>query len=150
MHENGQLPKARVRRAKISDADYRALAEFRHLIRQFLASSEEMAQAKGLTPQQHQLMLAIEGRAEAEVPTIGYLAERLLIKHHSAVGLVDRLAAQGLVERTHSSSDRRQVLVRLTDQGAEVLANLSASHRQELRSLAPRLVDALGSVVNLK
>ena len=133
---------------RITTADYSALAELRYLIRRFLASSEEMAKAKGITPQQHQLMLAIEGRLPGEKPTIRYLAERLRVKHHSAVGLVDRLCAQGLAQREHSSNDRREVFVRLTRQGAEVLENLSASHRQELRTLAPHLVDALRSVVS--
>lgn len=128
--------------------DYRALAEFRFLIRQFLPFSEEMARARGLTPQQHQLMLALAGRPDGVEPTIGYLAERLRIRHHSAVGLIDRLVGEGLVVREHSPTDRRQVLVRLTDRGAALLADLSASHREELRSLAPRLVHALGAVVH--
>ncbi|MGH2460793.1 MAG: MarR family winged helix-turn-helix transcriptional regulator, partial [Chloroflexota bacterium] len=131
-----------------SSVDYQSLAECRYLIRRFLASSEELAKGKGMTPQQHLLMLAIAGRPAGEEPTIRYLADRLRIKHHSAVGLVDRLGAQGLIEREHSSIDRRQVFVRLTKQGAAVLENLSASHRQELRTLAPRLVDALRAVVS--
>jgi DNA-binding MarR family transcriptional regulator len=134
----------------ISITDYRALAHFRFLIRRFLALSEEMAQAKGLTPQQHQLLLAIEGRPSDREPTIGYVAERLMIKHHSAVGLVDRLEAQGLVEREHCSDDRRQVLVRLTAKGTSILRDLAASHRQELRSLAPHLVDALSAIIDSK
>ena len=131
----------------VSTADFRALAEFRYLIRQFLSTSEEIARAKGLTPQQHQLMLAIEGRAPEAAPTVGYLAERLLIKHHSAVGLVDRLEEAGLVTREQSATDRRQVLVRLTDAGKALLSDLSASHRAELRILEPRLVTSLSVVV---
>jgi DNA-binding MarR family transcriptional regulator len=127
--------------------DYRALAEFRYLIRQFLAASEEMARERGVTPQQHQLMLAIAGRPPEAEPTIGYLAERLLLEHHSAVGLVDRLSAQGLVAREQHAIDRRQVLVRLTDRGQAMLDNLAASHRQELRQLGPQLVTALAKVV---
>jgi DNA-binding MarR family transcriptional regulator len=131
----------------ISQHDYRALADLRFLIRQFLATSERMAQGRGLTPQQHQLLLAIEGRPPEAQPTIGYLADRLLIRHHSAVGLVDRLAEQGLVVRETSIDDRRQVLVRLTPRAEALLRDLAASHREELRSLAPRLVEALGTVV---
>lgn len=145
----GSAPGPAAAEEGVSLDDYRALAELRFLIRQFLAFSEEMARAKGLTPQQHQLMLAIAGRPAGVAPTIGYLAERLRIKHHSAVGLVDRLVAQGLVEREMARSDRRQVLVRLTDRGATILQDLAASHREELQSLAPRLVRALGSVVSL-
>ncbi len=143
-----RTPRGQTGTRRSSAADYRALAEFRFLIRRFLASSEEMVRTKGITPQQHQLMLAIEGRAPGDEPTIRYLAERLRIKHHSAVGLVDRLSGQGLVERAHVSSDRRQVYVRLTARGAEVLEALSTGHRQELRTLAPRLVEALQSVVS--
>jgi DNA-binding MarR family transcriptional regulator len=131
----------------LAEADYRALAEFRHTIRQFLDASERMALARGITPQQHQLMLAIAGRPPAAVPTVGYLAERLLIRPHSAVGLVNRLVDAGLVERAAGETDRRQILVRLTPQGESMLRELSAAHRQELRSLEPRLVQALGAIV---
>ena len=145
----GTVSTVRSRSQAISATDYRALAQFRYLIRRFLAMSEEMAHQKGLTPQQHQLMLAIEGRDASAEPTIGYLAERLMIKHHSAVGLVDRLVAQGLVEREQAAADRRQVLVRLTERGETILRELSTSHRDELRVLAPHLVSALSSVVGV-
>jgi DNA-binding MarR family transcriptional regulator len=141
------VPRERAITSEIGLRDFQALAELRYLIRQFLDRSETMAGERGLTPQQHQLMLAIAGRPEGVAPTIGYLAERLLIRHHSAVGLVDRLEAQGLVEREPGADDRRRVNVRLTERGATVLRDLSASHRAELRLLAPRLVGALGAVV---
>lgn len=131
----------------VSDSDYRALAQFRFLIRHFLAVSERIARVHGLSPQQHQCLLAIAGRPVSTEPTIGYLAARLMIEHHSAVELVDRLAEGGFVERRPNEADRRQVLVVLTPQGEAILANLSASHREELRVLAPRLVEALTSVV---
>lgn len=131
----------------VAIGEFRALAEFRYLIRQFLETSETMARAHGLTARQHQLMLAIAGRPPEVVPTVGYLADRLLIMHHSAVGLVDRLAAQGLVERETGEEDRRQVVVRLTDRGAQLLRDLAASHREEIRLLAPHLVAALATVV---
>lgn len=127
--------------------DLPALAEFRYVIRRFLAASERMAQQTGLTPQQHQLLLAIQGRPSHAAPTIGYLAERLLIKHHSAVGLIDRLADEGLVIRETDPADRRQVLVRLTERGLTMLGRLSSAHRQEIRSLAPRLIEALGAII---
>src|SRR5262245_51931670 len=107
----------------ISRRDYRALADLRFLIRQFLATSERMAQGRGLTLQQHQLLLAIEGRPPEAQPTIGYLAARLLIRHHSAVGLVDRLVEQGWVVRESSTDDRRQVLVRLTPRAEALLSD---------------------------
>ncbi|SRR5579883_469302 len=135
---------------EITDADYRALAEFRRLIRQFLATSEAIARNHGLTPQQHQMMLAIAGRPEGVEPSIGYLADRLKIKHHSAVGLVDRLSEQGLVVRVPSTTDRRRVLVCLTETGSTLLRELSAMHRAELRILEPHLVQALGSVLSVR
>jgi len=127
--------------------DYRPLARLRHGIRRFLESSERMARAKGLTPQKHQLMLAVAGHAPGETPTIGYLAGQLLIQHHSAVGLVNRLNDQGLVERVHDSADRRQVIVRLTPRGSALLAELAASHRAELRSAGPALLGALSALI---
>jgi DNA-binding MarR family transcriptional regulator len=130
----------------IASGDYRALAEFRFLCRQFLATSASLARAGGLTPRQHQLLLALAGRPAGQPPTVGYLADRLLIQHHGVVGLVDRLEAQGLVTREHATDDRRQVLVHLTDRGSALLADLSASHRRELRSLGPHLVTALAAI----
>ncbi|HET9016454.1 MAG TPA: MarR family transcriptional regulator [Thermomicrobiaceae bacterium] len=126
--------------------DYRALARFRYLIRQFLKASEHLADDRGLTPQQYQALVALAGRDPDDLPTVGYLAERLMIKHHSAVGLADRLEAQGLVRRETNPGDRRQVLLRLTDHGVALLADLASSHRRELRSLAPHLVIALAEI----
>jgi DNA-binding MarR family transcriptional regulator len=133
-----------------AEVDYTALATFRYLIRSFLATSEGIARSQGLSPQQHQCLLAIAGRPRASAPTVGYLADRLLIEHHSAVGLVDRLAAQGLVERRPSEADRRYVEVYLTERGAAILETLSFAHRDELRILAPRLVTALQGVVGAR
>ncbi|MBX6770731.1 MAG: winged helix-turn-helix transcriptional regulator [Chloroflexi bacterium] len=129
--------------------EYCALAEFRYLIRDFLAASERIARAHGLSPQQHQLLLAVRGCPPGTEPTIGYLARRLLIRHHSVVGLVNRLARRGLVVRTPEGEDRRRVAVRLTAQGAAILRDLSAEHRREIRLRAPRLVEALGAVIAL-
>jgi DNA-binding MarR family transcriptional regulator len=127
--------------------DYETLAAFRYALRQFLRFSEEAAQRVGLTPQQHQALLAIKGFPGRDRLVIGELAERLQIRHHSAVGLVDRLVAQGLVERQAHPDDRRQVYVALTARGLALLEQLSAAHREELRRLAPELRTLLDELV---
>lgn len=131
---------------EITDDDYRALHEFRYALRRFLHFSEEAAKAAGLEPQQHQLMLAI--RAAPPNAQIGYLAERLQIRHHSAVELVDRLVARGLAERRRDGSDRRAVQVLLTPEGEEILRRLSLHHRAELRSAGPALVRVLNALID--
>ena len=129
--------------------DYRALAEFRYEIRRFVRFSENAARAAGLEPQQHQLLLALKGLPVEKRPTISALAERLQIQHHSAVELIDRLAKRGMVRRYRSRADKRQVYVRLTQSGEEVLRQLSLHHLQELKStgaiLARVLADAIAS-----
>jgi DNA-binding MarR family transcriptional regulator len=127
----------------VSNAEYEALATFRYALRQFLSFSAQQAQAVGLTAQQHQALLAIRGSPERDRLVIGELADRLQIQHHSAVGLVDRLEAQGLVTREHAQADRRQVFVALTPQGVEVLGRLAAAHREELRRIGPLMRDLL-------
>lgn len=131
----------------MTESETQALAEFRFLIRRFIATSEHLARQHGVTPQHHQALLALAGCPRGSKPTISYLAERLLVEHHSAVGLVDRLVDHGLVERELWPLDRRQVHVHLTRRGIAVLRELAIGHRQELRSLAPQLVDALRTVV---
>lgn len=126
----------------MDDIDYAALADWRYLLRQFMRFSEEAAHDAGLTPQQHQALLAIKGSAEGEV-SLAELAERLQVRHHSAVGLVDRLERHGLVSRASGDGDRRRVFVRLSPSGEERLAVLSAAHRNELQRLAPVLRAAL-------
>lgn len=133
-------------RTEITLADYRALAELRYQIRRFLRFSEQAARAAGLEPQQHQLLLAVKGLPEDRLPTIGELAERLQIQHHSAVGLVDRLEERGLVRRRQSGADRRQVIVDVTTEGEEVLRDLSLFHLAELRAAGPALVRALSEL----
>ncbi len=125
--------------APVSKTEYERLATFRYALRQFLHFSEQAAQSVGLTPQQHQALLAIKGFPQRERITIGELAERLQIRHHSAVGLVNRLIAQELVVREAASEDRRQVFVSLTAQGMEVLERLTIAHREELRRISPQL-----------
>ena len=123
---------------RLTKADYQQLADFRYYLRKFLTFSEKAAGESGLTAQQHQALLAIKGASQSE-PSIGDLAERLAIKHHSAVGLIDRLVTNGLVERRSAPADKRQVLLRLTPKAEELLAELSYAHRAELRRLAPIL-----------
>ncbi len=130
----------------LSVEEYRALAEFRHQVRRFLCFSEEQVRALGMEPQQHQLLLAIKGLPEGATATIGELAERLQLKHHSTVELVNRLEKRGQVARVLSQQDRRQVIVRLTSSGAVVLQRLSLAHHQELERAGPRLAKALGSI----
>ncbi len=131
----------------ISKAEYEALAAFRYALRQFLRFSEEAVQEVGLTPQQHQTLLAILGFPHRDRVTVGELAERLQVRHHSAVGLVDRLSALGLVERQAATEDRRQVYVALTPQGRELLARLTAIHRAELSRLGPQLTLSLNRLL---
>jgi DNA-binding MarR family transcriptional regulator len=128
----------------ITETDYRCLAEFRYQIRRFLHFSEQAVRATGLEPHQHQLLLAVRGQGQ---PSIGVLAERLQIQHHSAVEAVDRLVERGLVLRTKAPSDRRQVLVQLTPRGEAELEKLTACHLAELRENGPALVDALEAVI---
>jgi DNA-binding MarR family transcriptional regulator len=123
----------------VSQADYEALAEFRHALRRFLHFSAAAARSAGLSPQQHQALLAIKGSPGGTAISIGELAGRLDIWHHSAVGLVDRLGRRGLVRRTPDPDDRRRVRVRLTARGETLIRSLSAAHRDELRRLGPDL-----------
>ncbi|HYL33799.1 MAG TPA: helix-turn-helix domain-containing protein [Stellaceae bacterium] len=128
-------------------ADYLRLAEFRYLLRHFLAFSERAAGRAGLTAQQHQALLAIKGYPARAAVTVGDLAARLAIRHHSAVGLVDRLVAKALVRRRGGIADRRQIRLELTPKAESRLAYLSVAHRNELERLAPLLrvlLDAFG------
>jgi DNA-binding MarR family transcriptional regulator len=134
--------------SRVSLAEYRALAEVRYRIRCFLEFSSERARSIGLEPQQHQLLLAIRGLPAGTAPTIGQLAERLQIQHHSAVELVRRTVERGLVAKRASERDRREVLLELTDEGLEVLERLAVVHRKELLSTAPTLVAALTAAVD--
>jgi len=127
--------------------DYKALADFRYEIRRFLNFSERAARAARIEPHQHQALLAIKGLAPESKATIGALAERLQIKHHSAVELSGRLEAKGWVQRARSRTDRREVLLRLTRRAERLLESLSLSHRSELRTAEPRLIEALRSVI---
>lgn len=119
----------------LTDADYGRLLEFRTSLRRFLRWSEQQARAQDLTPAQHQLLLAIRGHPDPAGPSIGDVADYLLLRHHSAVGLVDRAQAAGLVKRS-PDPDRRTVRLALTNDGAARLEALSALHIEELARLA--------------
>src|SRR4051812_20556048 len=121
--------------ASVSSSDYRALAEIRYRIRCFLNFSEASAREAGLEPQQHQLLLAIRGLRPGVMPTIRCLAERLQIQHNSAVELVRRSVANGLVVKRVSERDRREVLLEIAPKGGRVLEKLALTHRAELRSM---------------
>jgi DNA-binding MarR family transcriptional regulator len=128
--------------------DYRALADFRFEIRRFLNFSERLVRAAGLEPQQHQALLAIKGLPAHRAATIGVLAERLLIQHHSAVELVNRLEAKGLLRRARGVADRREVVLTLSRRGEALLKRLTQPHHAELRSARPRLLAALATAID--
>jgi DNA-binding MarR family transcriptional regulator len=134
----------RVREPPLSDEDYRALAAFRAGLRRFLRFSEDAARAAGLTPQQHQLLVSVRGHPGPEPPTIGELADALQIKHHSAVGLIDRMTEAGYIQRAPSTVDSRRVHILISPAGEHVLASLTAAHRQEYRQLADALRQLIG------
>lgn len=129
--------------AKLSQADYTALAEFRYLIRRFLEFSEDAAKRAGLTPRHHQALLVIKGYGRGRPISVGDLAERLRIRHNTAVGLADRLCKSGLVIRTQDETDQRRVLLSLTSQAETHLAQLSTAHIAELARLKPLLEKVL-------
>ncbi len=128
-------------------SDYQALAEFRYQLRCFLAFSEQVTRAMHLEPQQHQLLLALKGLSGQGKVTIGDLAERLKIQHHSTVELINRMHERNLVQRDRDRQDQRRVLVTLTPYGEEVLQKLSVLHRTELRSTGPVLVQILQTII---
>ncbi len=125
--------------APLSKADYELLAEIRYVLRRFGTFSKEAARRAALTPHHHQALLAIKGYPGKESLTVGELAERLGVRHHSVVGLVDRLASKGLVRRSTGREDRRRVLIELTPKAEALLRDLSLAHRDELKRLAPLL-----------
>ncbi len=115
-----------------SQSDIRNLARFRYAIRKFWRFSEEAARKAGLTPQHYQLLLGIAGFTDDDSVTVSQLAEFLQVRHHSAVGLVDRAQAMGLVHRELNPHDRREVKVSLTPDGVRKLRALAALHHTEL------------------
>jgi DNA-binding MarR family transcriptional regulator len=132
---------------KLTLSDYQALAEFRYQIRRFLHFSEQVIKKAGLERGQYQLMLAIKGMPLGIRPRIRELANRMQIRHHSAVELVNRLEAGGFVHRMRAHDDRREVLLALTPKGEKVLGKLALHHHNELGSTGPQLVAALRRVM---
>jgi DNA-binding MarR family transcriptional regulator len=132
---------------KLMLSDYQALAEFRHQIRKFLHFSEQAIKQAGLERGQYQLMLAIKGMPAGVRPRIRELANRMQIRHHSAVELINRLESRGWVHRERGQDDRREVLLALTPKGEKILAELALHHRNELRTAGPTLVAALRRVM---
>lgn len=124
---------------KLRKAQYETLAAFRYALRKFNHFSEAAAQAAGVTPQQHQALLAIKGFPGRDRITVGELAERLQLRHHSAVGLIDRLVMENLMKRTASGEDHRKVFIQLTDHGEKMLEKLSAIHREQLKRIGSEL-----------
>jgi len=133
------VPSETTRSATITNEDYARLAAFRLALRGFLHFSEEAAAAAGLTGQHYQALLILRVWPPGAAMTINDLAQQLFLKHNSAVGLVDRLAADGLLVRTPSSIDRRKVELRLTVRGSRLLARLAECHQGELQRIAPEL-----------
>jgi DNA-binding MarR family transcriptional regulator len=127
------------KRAAVTKANYEVLAEFRYALRKFLAFSEDAASQAGLTPQQHQALLSIKGAPRADWLSINQIAERLLVRHHTAVELVDRLVSLGLVIRKADSTDGRRIQVHITKDGEERLRALSVNHIEELKNVRPTL-----------
>jgi DNA-binding MarR family transcriptional regulator len=132
---------------KLTLSDYQALAEFRYQIRRFLHFSEQVVKQAGLERGQYQLLLAIKGMPAGIRPRISELANRMQIRHHSTVELVNRLEAGGFVHRTRAQDDRREVLLALTPKGEKVLGELAVHHHDELRSSGPELVTALRRIM---
>lgn len=126
-------------KTNITKAHYETLAGFRYAMRRFLRFSERAARTAGLTPPQHQALLAIKGFPGRDHITIGELAERLQILHHSAVGLADRLVRERYVRRMADRNDRRQVWLALTKRGEIVLEHLSTVHREQLQRVTPQI-----------
>jgi DNA-binding MarR family transcriptional regulator len=126
-------------RARLDTHEYALLAGFRYALHSFMRFSEVAAEDVGLTAQQYQALLIVRGCPENFRATINGLAQQLLIRHHSAVGLVDRLHKQGLVTREPSSTDGRKVYLRPTAKGERVLERLAAVHREELQRIGPQL-----------
>jgi DNA-binding MarR family transcriptional regulator len=133
--------------ATVTTAEYRALAELRHRIRLFLREGDAQARATGLAPQQYLLLLALRGLPSERDATIRNLAERLVLKHHSVVELVDRLAAHGYVRRTRSRDDRRKVFVSLLPRGAKLVEKVAERRISELRASGAQLVLAIEALL---
>ena len=138
------------RRSRVADVvplDYETLADLRYQLRRFLRAREEVARSVGIEPQQYLVLLQIKGLTGRVTPTIGVLAERLQIRHHAAVQLVDRLAERGLVERRREGRDRREVIVDLRPAGEHILRQVATYSLTELTTDGPQLVASLNRLI---
>lgn len=140
-------PKGDAHVEALSPEQYAALADFRFRLRRFLAFSEAAAARAGLPPQQHQALLTLAGHAGRQPATVGLLAEQLLIAPHSAAELVTRMVEGGLLAKARAAEDRRRSELSLTPRAEALLRTLTAAHLEELRDLAPALVEALKPAV---
>jgi len=129
----------------LKDEDYRTLAAVRAAIRGFAHFTEQVVQTVGLTPQQHQVLVALRA-SENDQLSIGDLAKTLILRHHSVSGLADRLEALGLVDRARSKEDRRVIVLRLTGKARDLMSSLSRTHRDELRRIRPLLISLLSQL----
>jgi DNA-binding MarR family transcriptional regulator len=131
------------------NSQYETLAAFRYALRRFMRFSEDAARAAGITGQQYQALLAIKGFPARDCVTVGELAERLQLRHHSTVGLIDRLVTEKLVIRVPSSKDHRQVLIQLTNRGENIVEKIASVHREQLKQIGPeirQLLEDLGHI----
>jgi DNA-binding MarR family transcriptional regulator len=143
------MPKPKPSTALLSTADYERLAAFRFELRTFLHFSERATSRVGLTGQQYQAMLFVRSRREGAPVSIDDLARHMLVRHNSAVGLTDRLVAQGLMERGRAAQDRRRVQLRLTPKGERILGRLAQVHRRKLRRMGPDIHRILGGLTGV-
>jgi DNA-binding MarR family transcriptional regulator len=143
------MTRTALRAQKLRDADaepdYATLLAFREALRRFQHWTETEARSIGVTPAQHQLLLCVRGHDDRRGPTIGEIADSLMLRHHSAVGLVDRATLAGLVTRRQDDQDARAIRVRLTSKGSRLLRDLSLAHQDEVRRLALLLRPFLGT-----
>jgi DNA-binding MarR family transcriptional regulator len=137
-------------KSAISDTEYRALAELRYRIRHFIQEGDAAAQRSNLEPQQYLMLLAIRGLPQGAVATIRTVAERMAIKHHSAVELIDRLESHGWVRRSRSAGDKREVRVSLRPQGRKLLDRVARERLSELKASGVALADAITALLERK
>jgi DNA-binding MarR family transcriptional regulator len=133
-------------RSRIAKSDFILLAALRQALRRFLGFSREAARGAGITPQQHQALLAVKGFAGRDYISVGELARSLQLRHNSAVGLADRLVRHGLLRRTRSRTDARRAELRLTSRGEAAIERLATAHLRELRQLGPELLRLISSI----
>ena len=131
----------------VSRLNYPAIADFRYAIRRFLNFSADAARKAGLEPQQYQLLLALKGLPPTEAPTIGTLAARMLIRHHSAVELINRLETHRLIRRSHNPADHREVFLVLSARGERMVQRIASAHWAELQTAGRELIGTLENIM---